>query len=46
MCYGYQLAHNKVLTNAQISCPPFDIYKSKLVIIKWHYVKVDKHIIV
>ncbi len=42
MCFGYQLAFKKVITNAQISCPPFDIHKSKLVIAKWHYVKMDK----
>ncbi len=44
MCFGYQLAFKKVITNAQISCPPFDIHKSKLVIAKWHYVKMDKKI--
>jgi len=41
MCFGYQLAFKKVITNAQISCPPFDIHKSKLVITEWHYVKID-----
>ncbi len=42
MCFGNQLALKKVIANAQISCPPFDIHKSKLVIVEWHYVKVDK----
>jgi hypothetical protein len=42
MCFGYQLTLKKVITNAQISCPPVDIHKSKLVIAEWHYVKVDK----
>jgi hypothetical protein len=26
----------------KISCPPFDIHKSKLVIAKWHFAKVGE----
>jgi hypothetical protein len=31
-----------MITNAKISSPPFDIHKSKLVIVKWHSIKVGK----
>jgi hypothetical protein len=42
MCFGCQLAPKKLITNAKISCPPFDIHKSKLVIAKWNFIKVGK----
>jgi hypothetical protein len=34
------------INHQNISCPTFDIHKSKLVVAKWHSIKVGKHIIV
>ncbi len=34
MSFGYQLALEKLITNANTSCSPFDIHKSKLVVIE------------
>jgi hypothetical protein len=42
MCFGYQSTLKKLIINAKISCPPFNIHKSKLVVAKWHYVKASK----
>jgi hypothetical protein len=42
MCFGYQLAFKKLIINAKITCPPFDIHKSKLVRVEWHFVKDGK----
>jgi hypothetical protein len=46
MSFGYQLALEKLITHANTSCPLFDIHKSKLIVIKWHFPKVDKNTIV
>jgi hypothetical protein len=40
MCFGCQLNPKNLITNAKMSCPPFEIHKSKLAIVKWHYIKV------
>jgi hypothetical protein len=42
MSFGYQLTLENLITNANTSCPPFDIHKSKLVVIECHFVKVGK----
>jgi hypothetical protein len=42
MCFGYQLAFLKLIINAKITCPPLDIHKSKLVVVKWHFAKGGK----
>jgi hypothetical protein len=31
-----------MITNAKILGPPFDIHKSKFVIVEWHLIKVGK----
>jgi hypothetical protein len=41
-----QLAFKKLITYGKISCPPFDINKSKLVVAKWHSIKVGKNTII
>jgi len=33
-----------LITNAKILCPSFDIHKSKLVVVEWHFVNIDKNI--
>jgi hypothetical protein len=42
MSFGYQLALEKLITDANTSCSPFDIHKSKLVVIEWHFAKASK----
>jgi hypothetical protein len=42
ICFGYQSTPKKLITNPKISCPPFNIHKSRLGIAKWHYVKTCK----
>jgi hypothetical protein len=42
MCFGYQSTARKFMTNAKISCPHFNIHKSKLIVVEWHYVKTSK----
>jgi hypothetical protein len=42
MWFGYQLAFKKSIINAKITYPPFDIHKSKLVVIEWHFAKDGK----
>jgi len=42
LCFGCQLAFKKLITYGKISRPPFDINKSKLVVAKWHSIKVGK----
>ncbi len=42
MCFGYQSSLKKLITNAKISWPTFDIHKSKLVVTEWHSTKVGK----
>jgi len=42
MCFGYRSTPEKLFTNAKISCPPFNIHKSKLVVAKWHFAKASK----
>jgi hypothetical protein len=42
MCFDYQLAFKNLIINAKITCPPFDIHKSKLVVVEWHFAKDGK----
>jgi hypothetical protein len=42
MCFCYQLAFKKSIINVNITCPPFNIHKSKLVVIEWHFAKDAK----
>jgi hypothetical protein len=42
MCFGYQSTLKNLNMNAKISCPPFDIHKSKLAVIEWHSIKSSK----
>ncbi len=42
MCFGYQSSPKKLITNAKISCPAFDIHISKFAIIEWHSTKIGK----
>jgi hypothetical protein len=42
MNFGYQLTLKKLITNAKISCPPFDIHKWKLATTKWQSIQVGK----
>jgi len=41
-CLSYQLHPKKIITRANISCTPFDIHKSKLVVSKIQYVNFGK----
>jgi hypothetical protein len=34
------------MINAKIMCPPFDIHKSKLVVVEWHFAKDGKNTII
>jgi hypothetical protein len=42
MHFHYELNLKNLITNAKTSCPPFEIHKSKLAVVEWHYVKVSK----
>jgi hypothetical protein len=42
MCFGFQSTPKKLITNAKISCPPFNIHKTKHVVVEWHSIKVGK----
>jgi hypothetical protein len=42
MCFGYKSSPKRLITNAKISCPTFDIHTSKLAVAKWHSIKVGK----
>jgi hypothetical protein len=40
--FGYQSTPEKLITNVKISCPPFDIHKSKLAIAELHSIEASK----
>jgi hypothetical protein len=42
MCFGFRSTPKKLITNAKISCPPFNIHKTKHVVVEWHSIKVGK----
>ncbi len=42
MCFCYKSTFENLITNAKTSCPPFDIHKSKFVIVEWLSTKAHK----
>ncbi len=40
--FGYQSSFKKLITNVKISCPTFDIHKSKLAVVEWLSIKTSK----
>ncbi len=41
ICLGCQLTFKNLITNAKMSCAPFDIQSSKLIIQNLHFAKVS-----
>jgi len=42
ICFGYYSSPKKLIISTKISCPTFNIHKSKFDVVEWHYIKVGK----